>query len=400
MPLAADIKFILEKACASPNGPAGLVYGAVDATGAMMVCETAGHLALGGDEPVLGVDADQTVLADTTQMKADACFALCSLTKLLTTIAAMQLVDHGKLTLDDPIYNILPEILEVGQLMPDGSLVTPAPRAHTEKITLRMLLSHTAGFGYTVFRSQLAAYSKASGGPDEVSGLREGTLGLPLVHAPGTRWEYGIGIDWAGEAVARVSGLGLGEYLKQNVFAPLGIEDAITFHLSPAQAARLAAFHQRGDDGTLRIVDHPPFVRDARFEAGGAGALGTLRAYLTVLTVLLNGGVGANGIRILAGDTVDSMSPGPDLSGISVGWREDWLGSVIRTESRKYPTDEHPTGRSANSGSWAGLANLYYSVDPTKGVAALIMSHSLPFFDPAVTSPFLEAEKALYASLK
>ncbi|EJD37014.1 beta-lactamase [Auricularia subglabra TFB-10046 SS5] len=404
MSLAADVQSILKKAVTAPNGPAGLVYGAIDAKGSTLVLEAAGLRALGGEEP----------------MTTDAFFALCSMTKLLTTIAAMQLVEQGKLALDDPIHAILPEIRAVGQLMPDGSVSTPARPEHTEKITLRMLLTHTAGFGYAIFHPQLAAYQRASGGSDELSGLREGTLGLPLAHEPGTRWMYSIGVDWAGEAVSRVSGLRLGDYLKQNLFAPLGIDEEITFHLTPDQAGLLAAMHGRGEDGVLQVMDHPPFVHDAPWESGGGGAIGTLRAYLTVLAVLLNGGVGPNGARILTEDTVKSMfinqvpegMPGlgetiipgrPELTypvttppGVRTGWG---LSFELNLASTSPPGDPLPSGRSAHTGAWAGLANLYYTVDPTKGVATLIMSQSVPFFDPAVTGPFLEAEKAVYASI-
>lgn len=390
MSLATEIKSILEKAVAASNGPVGLVYGAVDATGALLVCEAAGYRELGSSEP----------------MKTDTFFALFSLTKLLTTIAALHLVDQDRLSPDDPIHTVLPEILEVGALTSEGS-------AHAVSITLRMLLTHTAGFGYTVFHPPLAAYWRARGGPDELSGQREGVLGFPLAQKPGTRWMYGTGIDWAGEAVARASGLSLGDYLKQNVFAPLGIEDEITFHLAPEQVARLARMHARGADGVLHVTDHPPFVRDAPFESGGGGALGTLRGYLAVLAMLLNGGIGANGARVLKEETVKLMfvnqipedMPGleetmvparPELTypvttppGVRIGWGLSFQLNL----------DAILTGRSANSGTWAGLANLYYTVDPTKGVATLIMSQSIPFFDPAVLTPFLEAETAVYASL-
>ncbi|EJD37012.1 beta-lactamase/transpeptidase-like protein [Auricularia subglabra TFB-10046 SS5] len=414
MTLAADIKTILEKAVTAPNGPAGLVYGAVDAKGNFLVCEAAGKRVLGKDEP----------------MTTDSFFPLFSTTKLLATIGALQLVEQGKLSLDEPIHTVLPEILKVNYLKPDGTLVEPAPRAWTEKITLRILLSHTSGFGYGFFNSSLEKLWRQRGGPDELNGTREGTLDTPLTFEPGTRWQYGVGIDWAGEAIARVSGLGLGEYLKQNVFAPLGVADEITFRLTPAQAAKLVGHHQRGPDGVLRPAEHLGLVHNATFESAGAGALGTAGGYLTVLSALLNGGVGANGARILKEETVKSMfvnqvpdgvpglgetivparpeltNPVPTPPGMRKGWGLSFELNLVNSLLLfvtgflfHFAQDPLPTGRSANSGLWAGLANLYYTVDPTKGVATMILSQSFPFFDPAVLAPLLDAEQVIYASL-
>ncbi|EJD37013.1 beta-lactamase/transpeptidase-like protein [Auricularia subglabra TFB-10046 SS5] len=328
MALAAEVRSIVEKAVSAPNGPAGLVYGAIDAGGNLLVCEAAGRRALDKDEP----------------MTTDACFPLYSTTKLLGAIgyatgyysalielilrplSAMQLVEQGQLSLDEPIHTLLPEILNVNYLGPDGFLVVPAPPAYTEKITLRMLLSHTAGFGYGIFDPNLADHWRRGGGPDELSGTREGTLGIPLVNE---------------------------------------IDDEITFHLTPTQEAKLVAQHQRAEDGVLRVSG-----------------------------------------MILKEETVKSMFDNqvpdgvPGLGETIIDARPELTYPVHTPPGMRKGWDALPTGRSANSGAWAGLANLYYTVDPTKGVATMIMSQSFPFFDPAVTGPFLEAEKAVYAWLK
>lgn len=359
---------------------AGASLGAVDRQGNVFVQETAGVRALGGDE----------------KLTLDTIFPMFSLTKLVTSIAALQLVEQGKLTLDEPLESVLPELARVRVLEEDGTLREP-----TVKITLRMLLAHTSGFSYVVINPKLTKYDP-SGLARESTGTRDGVLGTPLVFEPGTGWTYGVGIDWAGEAVARISKGTLGDYFAKNIFTPLGITD-IAFHPSPEHRARFAGNHVR-KDGQLVSADYTArYMQGAEYDMGGSGLFGSLPSYLTILAALLNGGVGPNGSRILEDNTVNMMfedqanvvpawhdlirAGGVDLQSFvtgKAGSPRGWgLSFQINLEALK-------SGRSAGSGEWSGTANLYYMVDPINGIAIAFFNQSHPFFDPVVYRLFAE----------
>src|SRR6266404_973535 len=157
-------------------------------------------------------------------MTLDTIFRLASMTKAVTSVAAMQLVEQGKLQLDQPVGNVLPE-LAAPQVL-EGFDDSGAPRLRPAKrpITLRHLLTHTAGFGYEVWDPDLIRYVKASGTPSTGT-AKLASLRLPLVFDPGERWEYGINLDWVGRAVEAVGGQPLEVYFREHIFAPLGMSD-------------------------------------------------------------------------------------------------------------------------------------------------------------------------------
>lgn len=347
-------------------------------------------------------------------MTPDTVFPLFSITKLLVAIAAMQLSEQGRLPLDEPLETFFPPIKSVQLLEPEGTLRPPR-----NKITMRMLLTHTAGFGYTHYSKPLYDFWKTRGGPEEAAGSRAGLLDLPLIFEPGTGWAYGVGMDWAGEVVAHVARMDLGAYCAAHILKPLGIDD-ITFAPTPEQAARLAGAHRRARKGGVEAMPHPPFIQTAlsrtgpSFLSGGSGAFGTAPALLTLLAVLLRGGVGVNGKRVLKGETVREMFrdqlDGKEAREVLAETRK----SVRAGVSNDVPADPNgsgwglsfqlnlkqlPTGRSAGSAMWGGLANLYYSVDPTRGVATVLMAQCLPFFDARAVRTWGAAERAVYAAL-
>ncbi|GAA5972713.1 hypothetical protein JCM21900_002361 [Sporobolomyces salmonicolor] len=387
--LKQSVQTILDNSVKVPTGPAGVVFGAVDKTGRVLVNEAAGVRAVDKADP----------------MTPDTVFCLFSTTKILATVACLQAVEQGKLTLDDPIGPLVPEVSNAKIIDKDGNLTPPK-----NKITLRMLLSHTAGFAYTFFDERINEWYKKSG-VDEFDGKLAGVT-QPLIFEPGTSWFYGVNIDWAGQALERATGKTLGQWCKEHIFDPLGLED-ISFSLTPAMRARLAGMHQRTADGKLAPRPHFPYVEHSEFDSGGAGAFGTIADYLQCLVPLINAGRGANGAQILRPETVVEMyrdqtghlpdaleitipNPRADLSHevpIMPGVGKGWGLSFLLTK------DPLPTGRSANSAWWAGLANLYYTVDPHKGVANFIATQTLPFNDLAILGTWLEAEKAVYDSL-
>src|SRR5258706_7151598 len=175
------------------------------------------------------------------------------MTKAMTGTAAMQLVEQEKLALDEPIGDVLPALKEVVVLEGFDADGKPHTRAPKRPITLRHLLTHTAGFGYEFWNADVVRYQQVKGLPPIIS-CQNATLKLALQFDPGDRWEYGINIDWVGKAVEAVSGRRLGTYLSENVFGPLGMTDT-AFRITLSMRQRLAKIHQRGDDGTLAPTD-------------------------------------------------------------------------------------------------------------------------------------------------
>jgi CubicO group peptidase (beta-lactamase class C family) len=346
-------------------------------------------------------------LAQGPAMTLDTIFRLASMTKAVTSVAAMQLVEQSKLQLDQPVGNILPE-LSAPQVL-EGFDDSGAPRLRPAKrpITLRHLLTHTAGFGYEVWDAQLIRYVKASGTPSGTTG-KLASLRLPLVFDPGERWEYGINLDWVGRVVEAVSGLPLEVYFRQHIFAPLGMSDT-DYVISSAQRSRLVSVHQRKEDGSLEPIEpkDPPW---REFWSGGGGLYSTGRNYLVFLQMLMHQGR-FNGAQLLRPQTVALMgqnqigdiragilkTANPERSndidffpGMACKWG---LGYMITPQPG-------PNGRSAGSVTWAGIFNTYYWLDPQKRIAGVFLTQILPFADHDAVRLYGEFERGVYNALK
>src|SRR5215213_9412955 len=182
-------------------------------------------------------------ITTTDPMTLDTVFWIASMTKAITATAAMQLVERGKLDLDEPVGRLLPE-LESPKVLegfgPDGS---PKLRDASRPITLRHLLTHTAGMSYDMWNADTLRYITDAGIPG-VLACENRCLSVPLAAEPGERWEYGISIDFVGKAVEAASGTKLDVYLRENVLDPLGMKDT-SFKLTADQRSRLAAIHGR-----------------------------------------------------------------------------------------------------------------------------------------------------------
>src|SRR5215469_1309319 len=243
-------------------------------------------------------------LAHGPEMTLDTIFRLASMTKAVTSVTAMQLVEQGRLQLDQPIGNVLPE-LSAPQVL-DGFDDAGAPRLRPAKrpITLHHLLTHTAGFGYETWDPNLIRYVKASSTPSTGTG-KLASLRLPLVFDPGERWEYGINLDWAGRAVEAVSGQPLEVYFREHIFAPLGMTDT-AYAISSAQQPRLVSVHQRKPDDSLEPVT-PPDPPWREFWSGGGGLNSTGHDYLVFLQMLLHQGR-FKGAQLLRPKTVALMN--------------------------------------------------------------------------------------------
>jgi len=343
------------------------------------------------------------VLGEPAEMVPDTVVWIASMTKALTGTAAMQLVEQGKLALDMPVGEIIPELGAVGVLEGFDADGQPRTRAPRRAITLRHLLTHTAGFGYEFWNADVVRYQQVMGLPPIIS-CQNATLRLPLLFDPGDRWEYGINIDWVGKIVEAVSGQKLGTYLAEHVFGPLGMNDT-AFRITPAMRQRLAKVHQRGEDGGLVPIEFE-VPQDPEFEMGGGGLYGTVGDYLKFVRMILNHG-SADSEQILKPETVALMSRNamgdcqvtmlrtvmPAVSNDAEffpGMPKKWgLTFMINTEPA-------PTGRSAGSLAWAGLANTFYWIDPMRGLGGVYATQIFPFGDHKSLSLFFEFEKLVY----
>lgn len=344
------------------------------------------------------------VLGQSEPMTLDTVVWIASMTKALTSAGAMQLVEQGKLDLDAPAAGVVPEIGAAQVLEGFDAGGQPKLRAPRRPITLRHLLTHTAGFGYEIWNEDIAAYQAAKGIPGIIS-CENAALGTPLLFDPGDRWYYGINIDWAGKMVEAASGKELGSYLQENLFAPLGMTST-AFRITPAMRARLAKIHQRGDDDSLEPQMELEIPQEAQFEMGGGGLYSTAGDYLQFVRMILNRGK-AGSTQILKPETVDLMTrnnmgdngvtllktAAPSLSNDAEffpGLHKSWGLSFQINEEKA------PTGRPAGGLMWAGLANSYYWIDPTTGIGGVYLTQILPFADKKSLPLYYAFESAFY----
>ena len=349
----------------------------------------------------------ERALGQGVAMTPDTVFWLASMTKPIVGAAAMQLVEQGKLTLDEPAAKFLPELADVKLLTGWDSAGQPLLQAPKAQITLRQLLTHTAGFTSDIWNADSARYLKTMNLPRAGSGKKI-ALSVPLIFEPGTRWEYGINIDWAGQVIAAVSGMRLGEYIQKNIAEPLGM-DSTGFRISPSMRARLATVHQRDPlTGTLSTT---PFEvsQDTEFDPGGGGLYSTAGDYLRFTRMILNQGRG-NGHQILKPETVALMSKnamGPLRVNLlrtqnqAASLDAEFFTGIEKSWGLTFMINEQqaPTGRSAGSLAWAGLPNAFFWIDPKKDLAGVILMQVLPFVDPHALGLFTAYEKAVYEQI-
>jgi CubicO group peptidase (beta-lactamase class C family) len=340
-------------------------------------------------------------------MTVDSVFWIASMTKAVTSTAAMQLVERGKLQLDQSIGEVLPELASPRVLEGFDAAGEPRLRPAKRPITLRHLMTHTAGFGYDIWNADLLRYEEKTGTPSIIS-CENKALTTPLAFDPGDRWDYGINIDWVGKAVERVSGQTLGAFFRENLFEPLGMKDT-GFKLGDAQRRRLVGMHARQADGSLAPM---PFEipQEPEFQMGGGGLYGTATDYLAFEIMFLNEGRAPSGRQVLQPDTVRAMGEN-QMGALNVrllktvipaysndaeffpGMVKKWgLGFMISTEGV-------PGGRSPGSLAWAGLGNTYFWIDPAKRIAGVILMQLVPFADPKALELYDKFEKAVYAGL-
>jgi methyl acetate hydrolase len=344
------------------------------------------------------------ILGQDAAMTTDTVVWIASMTKALTSTCAMQLVEQGKLDLESSASKWVPDLASVEVLEGFDAAGKPRTRKPKRPITLRHLLTHTAGFSYEIWSGDIQRYQQAHNLPG-ITTCQNAALRTPLLFDPGERWDYGINIDFVGKAAEAVSGKKLSTVMKENLLDPLGMTDT-GFKITPSMRQRLAKIHQRDEDDKLTPLMDLEIPQEPEFEMGGGGLYGTAEDYIKFVRMILNEGK-ANGRQVLKAETVKTMSMNhigdvlvgplktaiPPLSNdvdVFPGTPKKWGFSFLINEEKA------PTGRSAGSLGWAGLANTYFWIDPVKGIGGVYLSQVLPFADKKALPLFGEFETAVY----
>jgi methyl acetate hydrolase len=338
-------------------------------------------------------------------MTLDSVMAIFSTTKAITGVALMQLVEEGKVSLDDAAKKYVPEIAEIQVL--DGFDAAGNPKLRAPKSDITLML-HTAGFSYEFFSADDLKLRTAKGIATVVSSTFA-SVRTALMFDPGEAWGYGVNIDWVGKAVEAVRGKRLSEVMKERIFTPLGMQD-IGFVMSPSMQQRRVTLHDRAMDGKLTPLPDLVLPQPPEMDMGGHGLYGTVGEYMKFIRMMLSDGAGEHG-RVLQAKTVDFMSRN-GLGELKVG---GWPTSIpsLTNAGEFFPglpkswaytfmvNDEAtPSGRPAGSLMWAGLGNLYYWIDRQNGIGGFWGSQILPFQDVASYPGFVEFETQAYRHLR
>jgi CubicO group peptidase (beta-lactamase class C family) len=348
--------------------------------------------------------AGPRVAGGSDPVTVDTHFRIMSMTKMVATVAALQLMERGQLDLDAPIERYCPEWADL-QVLEGFDGDTPRLRPPASKATVRQLVTHTSGASYWFWNADIVRWEAATGTPNVLSGDNV-IFTAPLVADPGATYEYGINTDWLGKVVEAASGQTLDVFIEQNITRPLGMTET-AFLMSDAQRANSVPVHLKGEDGAWAASDID-LRQDPDYWAGGHGLHSTPRDYLKFQSMLLNDGASPDGSTILEKETVDAAFtnqigdldfPAEIPTGdpatthpLNLGPGYKWgYGLLLNTE-------DIPGKRRAWSGAWAGLLNTHFWIDRTTGVAGAIYTQFLPFVTPEALQMYEDFERALYAS--
>jgi methyl acetate hydrolase len=335
-------------------------------------------------------------IGDGRPLRTDSLFRIASMTKAITSTAALQLVEGGRFAIDDPVEKYLPEFakLSVFEFF-DAATGAYRVRPARTSVTVRHLFTHTSGLAYG-FTDPTIRDFKPRAGEDYPVG--------PLLFEPGERWLYSTSTDWLGRLVEKISGLPLEDYFRSRIFMPLGMSDTLYF-VPKDKEARLVTVNRRLPGGAVVKEENQP-PTSGFTPIGGGGLTSSGSDYLRFTRALLNGGE-LDGSRILSARSVALMGQNhigalgvpaqktaiparsDDFSFIADG-RDKWgLGFLITA-------DAVPGKRSAGSLSWGGINNTYYWLDPSRGITGVILMQFLPFADRKALALYDAFERGTY----
>ncbi len=359
-----------------------------------------------GDRVVYEGAAGKRDTLKNVPMTTDSIFQIGSMTKPVTSVAVMQLVESGKVKLDEPAATYLPELSQI-KVLEEFDAATGKAKLRPPKTppTIRQLLTHTSGFVYEFFDAKMHAYA-ATGAVSSIADGSDGFMKAPLMFDPGSRWEYGISVNWLGRLVEKISGQSLEDYFRRHIFQPLGMSDTF-FNVSADKQARVVTIHQRREDGSF--VEPPPRpFKPVRYYNGGGGLYSTASDYLKFERMLLGGGQ-LGQVRILRPETVAEMARNQIGDRTLVELRGT-MPQLVSDPSRipdsldkfgfGFGINTKPVegGRATGSLAWAGIFNTYFWIDPSRKTCAVVLMQYLPFGDDLALGVVDRLERAVYAT--
>jgi methyl acetate hydrolase len=332
-------------------------------------------------------------------MAKDTVFRIASMTKPVTSVAVMMLVEQGKLRLDDAASQYLPalkgrEVLATFSEQ-DGAYTT---RPAKQEMTIRHLLAHTSGFGYGFANPTVAKLQEKT---------RKPPRDLPLLFDPGTKWQYSTSTGLLGDIVKQLTGQALEAYFQTKIFRPLGMVDT-SFYLPDEKMTRLVTSHRREATG---LVETPNPAKFTGSESGEGGLVSTAPDYATFLQMLLNEGT-LHGTRLLKAASVRQMASNQigavvvsempavmprTASAFPFGAGKDKFGLGFQITMAEGKASHE---RSAGSYAWAGIQNTHFWVDPKRGIGVVFLTQQLPFYEAMTMAVMKRFERLLYANLQ
>jgi methyl acetate hydrolase len=338
-------------------------------------------------------------------MTTDTVGAIASMTKAVTGAAVMQLLEKGHVDLDAPAETYCADIGTPRVLEGFDDAGQPILRDARSQVTLRNLLTHTSGYAYDFTNANLTKWHEATDTPRSLS-RRFDSIKTPLMFDPGTQWQYGVGIDWAGIILERVTKSTLADYFAEYLLEPLGMVDT-GFVCTPNMLERKAALHLRTPDSSFMSFQMPA-VENAEFDSGGGGLFSTMTDYARFMRMILNDGE-LDGTRVLSAETVAQMATNQmgdvRMTGLKSANPAFFSDADIFPDTPKswglsFLINEEPLPNGCPTGAlmWCGAFNSYFWIDKTTGIAGCYLSQVLPFFDAGASGNFFAFQNAVYAS--
>ena len=329
-------------------------------------------------------------------------FRLFSMSKAVGALAAMILIDRQQLDFDTPVAEIIPAWDDL-QVLEGFDGTTPIWRSPARVATIKHLATHTSGLCYDSWHDGMKAYRRHSDVPSFLTGKAH-AFDNPLMHDPGTRWGYGMGIDWLGRVVEVVDGRRIDAFCQQEIFAPLGMLNT-AFEPDDLEA-RMCKMYSRADNGAfVPVVVAPPAQPD--FYGMGHALYSTPSDYMRFLRMILRQGE-LDGQRLLSAHSVEMMMvdqlanlPLKAIAAGDMGAQYPPLPTVVEHSFMANRQPQNPAQthrRGAGSQSWAGICNTHFWLDPARDVAAVWMTQTLPFMDQALMDAFALFEQAVYGA--
>jgi len=352
--------------------------------------------------------AGKRTLGGDVDMTPDSVCAIFSTTKAITGTVCLQLMEKGELDLDAPAKEYAPKIGDLKVIDGFDNKGKPILREPKTNVTTRQLLLHQGGFGYDFFNETYHRLAQEHNQPSVITATYA-SLNTPMLFDPGTAWEYGTSVDWAGQVCEKITGKRLGQLMKEGVFDPLGMDNS-AFTMTESMKDRYTTMHQRDEKGVLTALTDFMLDQDPEVHMGGHGLHSTALDYAKFIRMWLNDGASSSGQQVLKPETVRVAEknglgdmkikalPGviPSLSNDAEffpGMPKSWgLTFMINDE-------DAPTGRPAGSLAWAGLANLYFWIDRKNGIGGYWATQILPFADATSVNGYLEMERIVYQSM-